>query len=71
MTAEELRRIHQSQPFRPFRLRLADGRGFQIPHFEFLSFSPTGRDLAVWHEDGSCSILDVRLVAEIEIPAAA
>jgi len=68
MTIEQLRRIHQASPFRPFTIHLADGRSFQIPHREFLSHSPSGRTVIVYDDNGDgFSVLDLLLVTELEI----
>jgi hypothetical protein len=32
MTAQELRELVRREPFQPFRLRLSDGRSYEIPH---------------------------------------
>ena len=67
MTIEQLRNVHEARPFRPFVLHLADGRSLRVPHSEFLSHSPTGRTIIVYHEDENFSILDLLLVTEIEV----
>lgn len=40
MRAEELNRLHKAQPFRPFRIHLADGRHLDVVHPEFLAYTP-------------------------------
>jgi hypothetical protein len=67
MTTEQLRTVHEAQPFRPFTIHLADGRSFLVPHREFLSRSPTGRTLIVYGADDAFSILDLLLVTELEV----
>lgn len=67
MTIDQLRSTHQANPFRPFTIHLADGRSFHVPHRDFLSQSPSGRTLIVYHQDESFSILDLLLVTELEI----
>jgi hypothetical protein len=66
MKAEDIRKMQEAVPFRPFSLVLADGRAFPVPHPDFLSISPKGTALSLWAEDGSIEcILDTPLVAEI------
>lgn len=65
MTIEQLRNTHHAQPFRPFTIYLADGRSYHVPHPEFLSQSPGGRTVIVYHEDDSFSILDLLLITEL------
>jgi len=67
MTIEELRKVYQAQPFRPFSIHLADGRSFKIPHREFVSHSPKGRTLIVYGEGDDFDILDLLLVTGIEV----
>ncbi len=66
MTIEQLRTALQAQPFRPFSLRMADGRALQVPHREFLSTSPGGRTIIVYRADESFSIVDLLLVNELD-----
>lgn len=69
MTIEQLRNIHEAQPFRPFSIHLADGRVLHVPHWDFLSHSPAGRTLIVYHPDESFSVVDLLLVTELEVDA--
>jgi hypothetical protein len=71
MTIEQLRNVHQAQPFRPFTIHLADGRQVHVPHNEFLSYSSSGRTIIAHQPDDSFSILDLLLVTELEVNAAA
>lgn len=69
MTTEQLRRMHQAQPFQPFTIRMADGNSYHVPHREFLSISPSGRTIIVYHDDDSASIIDLLLVTELKADA--
>lgn len=69
MTIEQLRMLHQAQPFRPFTVHLADGRQLRVPHREFLSHSPTGRTVVIHESDESFSIVDLLLVTRLEVHA--
>jgi hypothetical protein len=72
MTTEQLRSAIRSTPFRPFTIRMADGRTFSIAHPDFLSMSPAGRTVVIYHPDDSASIVDLMLMTELELtpPAA-
>jgi hypothetical protein len=70
MTIEQLRAVHQAQPFRPFTIHTADGRTTLVPHSEFLSHSQSGRTVIVHQPDESFSIIDLLLVTELEVHAA-
>ncbi|MEX2170407.1 MAG: hypothetical protein WD851_13920 [Pirellulales bacterium] len=67
MTIEQLRNVHNANPFQPFTLHLADGRSFRVPHRDFLSHSPAGRTVIVYGEGENFSILDLLLVTEVEV----
>jgi hypothetical protein len=70
MRADDIRKLQDAVPFRPFSLVLADGRAFRVPHPDFLSVSPKGTALSLWDEDGSIgNYLDIALVAEIRMRA--
>jgi hypothetical protein len=68
MTKEVLREQIFRSPFRPFAIRLIDGRVCEVPSADHVSISPGGRTLVVYMgEDGeSVRLIDVTLVLEIE-----
>jgi hypothetical protein len=66
MTIEQLRKLHQARPFEPFDLRLADGRSIPVNHPELLSFSTTGRTIALGVPDGTIEIVDLLLVTSLK-----
>ncbi len=67
MTTEQLRAVRHALPFRPFRMRLADGRHLDVLHGDFLSQSPTGRTVIVYNPDDTFEIIDLLLVTSLEI----
>lgn len=69
MTVDQLRRLHQSRPFQPFEIHLADGRSFAVDHPEVLAISPPGRTIGVGVEDGTIEIVDLLLVTSLKPPA--
>jgi hypothetical protein len=71
MTIEQMRRVHQATPFRPFTIYLADGRSHTVPHREFLSFSQSGRTVIVSTPDDSFDIIDLLLVTDLKVHAPA
>jgi hypothetical protein len=48
---------------------MADGRTFSIAHPDFLSISPAGRTVVIYHPDDSASIVDLLLMTELELSA--
>lgn len=71
MTKEAIKQQLEANPFRPFTLRLTDGRTCEVPARDFVSLSPSGRTLVVYTLDGDgVRLLDVALITEIETKAA-
>jgi len=69
MAAEHFRNTLRLQPFRPFTIRVADGRAFRVSHPDFVAQSPSGRTIVVFQNDESYSLLDLLLVSELEVHA--
>jgi hypothetical protein len=67
MKIEELRSLHQTRPFRPFAIHMADGRTLPIPHNEFLAYDEEGTMLIALRNDHTFSILDLNLITELEL----
>jgi len=42
MTSQQLKATLRQTPFRPFTIRMVDGRSFQVPHPEWVILSPSG-----------------------------
>ena len=71
MTLEELRAWRDTSPFRPFTIRVADGRSFRVRHRDYLLVSPRGRTIIVCNDDETCNVLDLLLVTELSVEAPA
>ena len=68
MNAAELRLLLHATPFRPFTVYLVSEKAFVVPHVDFAALSPTGRTLIVFrNDDGGLDILDVPLIARLEV----
>ena len=67
MTIEQLQRLHQARPFRPFRVHLADGRAIPVSHPEFLSHSPAGLTVIVHTKGEAFEVIDPLLVSSLEV----
>jgi hypothetical protein len=63
--------LHQ-EPFRPFELRLVDGRSFVVRHPDFVALppSPRKRDV-VFYDEAGLHILDLGLILEITLAVGA
>jgi hypothetical protein len=66
MTIEQLRKLHQARPFRPFDIYLADGRSLPVDHPELLAIPPPGRTVGVGLDDGTIEIVDLLLVTSLK-----
>lgn len=67
MTMEQMRKVHTAKPFAPFTLRLADGSRIRVPSPEFIWLHPMGRTIVVATEPEAAEIIDLLLVAAIEL----
>ena len=67
MVIDQLRKLYQAQPFRPFMMHLADGRQLPVVHREFIMVSPSGRTAIVYQPDDSFNIVDLLLVTDLEV----
>jgi hypothetical protein len=71
MNAAELKQLLHATPFRPFTVYLASEKAFAVPHTDFAALSPTGRTLIVFRkDDDACDLLDVPLIARLEVQEA-
>ncbi|MEM8866071.1 MAG: hypothetical protein AAGF31_11060 [Planctomycetota bacterium] len=69
MTTDQFKSTLELQPFRPFTIRMADGRAFEVTHADFVARSPSGRTVIVFQSDDRYSLLDLLLMSEIEVSA--
>jgi hypothetical protein len=66
MHVEVLREALRSRPFKPFTLRLVDGRTVFVQHPEVVAVSP--RQVIVIHPDESTWWLEPLLIQSLEFP---
>lgn len=67
MTAEQFRAMRTASPFKPFIVHLADGRNITVPHRDFVSQSPGGRTIIIYHSGEAFSIVDLYQVTNFEV----
>jgi hypothetical protein len=65
-TTGQIREVVKAQPFRPFTLRLADGRSYTVTHPEFAMMAPSGMELVFVGDDEAIHMIYVPLIVEIE-----
>ena len=66
MTIERPREFIIARPFRPFIVHTADGRRLEVRSPEFVSYSPSGRTMALHTPDDHLHVLDLLLVSGFE-----
>lgn len=71
MSVSTIRDAIAAKPFRPFVVRVADQRSYEIPHPEFIAIGPGGRTVVVFLEDDGASILDMPLITGIDLKPSA
>jgi hypothetical protein len=59
--------MQHAQPFRLYRIHMADGRSLDVRHPDFVARSPSGRTIVVYGPDDTCEIVDLLLVASLEL----
>lgn len=67
MTVEQLQGVQQAKPFRPYRIHMADGRSLDVFHPDFVARSPAGRGAIVYKPDETFEVIDLLLVASLEV----
>jgi len=67
MTVEQLQAMQHAQPFRPYRIHMAEGRSLDVQHPDFVARSPTGRAAIVCKPDETFEYVDLLLVASLEV----
>jgi hypothetical protein len=70
MTGEQFRAVLHQMPFRPFTIRMADGRASEVRHRDFVAISPAGRTVFVYESEEAFSVLDLLLMTELQVSGA-
>ncbi len=67
MDITAIREAMHAQPFRPFSLRLADGRELTIRHPDFIAIAPNEWSVSVYYSDDSrMSVLEPQMIVSVE-----
>jgi hypothetical protein len=61
-----VRRWAEGQPFRPFTLRLEDGRAITVTRLAHIACSDTGETIAVFQPDGNLEILTQKSITSLQ-----
>jgi hypothetical protein len=69
MTTDQFQATLHRTPFRPFMIRMADGRSFDVAHRDFVARFADGPDGDYFCKRESYSVLDLLLMSELEVHA--
>lgn len=68
MTSEDVRKFWIARPFRPFTLRLIDGRSFVIRHPDFIwSIPPSLRVVSLVDDLENTHVINTTIIVSIEL----
>ena len=67
MTVEQLTKLHEARPFRPFTIHMADGTSVRVKHPECLWRTMGGRTIFVNTVDDEVEIIDLLLVTRLTL----
>ena len=60
----QVRTMVRAEPFRPFLVKLADGRSFEVRHPENIACATNGREMTIYDDDGM-HLIEMLLVVEM------
>jgi hypothetical protein len=66
MTVEQFVHFLRAEPFRRFRIHLADGRHLDVEHPDFVARSPSGRTAIVYKPDETFEGINLLLISSLE-----
>ena len=72
MTTNQLYEMIHAKPFRPFMIRMADGREYPVPHPDFIAYPKGARSALVMRDLDMGSHVDLLLMTSLDhMPAGA
>ena len=66
MTVQKLRAAHQTTPFQPVLIHMADGCQFVVSHPDFMFIHPMGRTVIICQGNEDFSILDSLMITDVK-----
>lgn len=67
MIAGDLHEMLHTVPFRPFTIRMDDGKGYHVRHRDLVMPAPDGWAVMIVNDLGTFTILPTRKMASIEV----
>ena len=68
MQVQEIRNAYYAIPFKPFVIRMLDGRGFLVAQPCNIAIAPNGQELAYVKPDDGFALIDLAKVDRLERP---
>ncbi len=63
---EEIRRLLEQVPFRPFTIVTSSGQQYVVKSLDHITLGPTAKQVGIWHDDGTLSVLSPLHIVSIE-----
>ena len=68
MAPDQVRKVLQALPFRPFTVEIGGQRRVPVKHTDYAQLSPAGRTLVVFSDDDDAAdIIDVFLIKNLSL----
>ncbi len=68
MAPDQVRKVLQAVPFRPFTVEIGGQRRVPVKHTDYAQLSPAGRTLVVFSDDDDAAdIIDVFLITSLSL----
>ena len=68
MAPDQVRKVLQAVPFRPFTVEIGGQRRVSVEHTDYAQLSPAGRTLVVFSDDDDAAdIIDVFLITSLSL----
>ena len=68
MAPDQVRKVLQALPFRPFTVEIGGQRRVPVKHTDYAQLSPAGRTLVVFSDDDDAAdIIDVFLITSLSL----
>ena len=72
MPIEKLKSLVEAEPFMPFSIVKPNGQELQVPHPDFISFSPVDKRTVVIHlTNGGLEVLNLGMIVSVRLENAA
>jgi hypothetical protein len=66
MNVKNIREFCEEKPFKPFDVRLADGRAIPVEHPELVLYPPTGQEVIIYQPDNSFDFIGVFQITSLK-----